>query len=115
MNDLGDLDTTILIHLKKPAHFFVLKHKLENEDKPSHKKCLSPFALPHMDSGNQYLNFWNMNQVICLKGKLDLPLQNRLHEEFDKLVKEEVIQDVEDLSDGKWIDIMLPPDQVKQE
>ena len=59
--DIGEQDTTMLIHLKKPAHFYVLKHKHGDDDKPSAKLCMSPFALPQADSSNQYLNYWNMN------------------------------------------------------
>ena len=51
--DNQNITTTLLLHLKRPASFF-LKHK-------NMKKILSPFSLPQADQRNQLPNFWNMN------------------------------------------------------
>jgi len=92
-----------LIYLKKPATFYWTKDKT--------KKILSPFALPQADQRNQLANFWNLNQVICLKGKRDISCH--LKTILESLVTDELIpHEVEDLSSGKWQDLMLTPENV---
>ena len=76
------------------------------------KKIISPFALPQADQRNQLPNFWNLNQVICLKGKRDISCH--LKTILESLVTDELIpHEVEDLSSGKWQDLMLTPENVR--
>ena len=91
--DSQNFCTTLLLHLKRPASFFLKKAQI--------KKILSPFALPQADQRNQLPNFWNLNQVICLKGRLDLSCD--LAAIFESLVTDELIPNsVENLSKGTW-------------
>ena len=100
------IDTTIMIHLKRPATFWSTKNQ--------NRKILSPFALPQADQRNQLPNFWNLNQVIFLKGKKEIACD--LESILDSLVADELIPNsVKNLSYGGWQQILMSYDEIKSQ